>query len=151
MDEERTSPGSEPSLTIDRLVHHDDRILAAPVLRFELQAQLNELRRKRSYGSGGPTGKTLVKEPDLRIVLMALGAGSRMEKHRASGPISIHVIDGRIRIHLPTASTELVHGELLALESNIAHDVEAIEDAAFLLTLGRTTYQHVSDQHEPRA
>ena len=43
---------------------------------------------------------------------------------------------------------ELATGQLLALEPGIPHDVEAIEDSAFLLTIGRTTYEHVSDWHE---
>jgi quercetin dioxygenase-like cupin family protein len=54
-------------------------------------------------------------------------------------------------VRLPTASIELTAGQLLAVESGIRHDVEAIEDSAFLLTIGRTTYENVSDRHEPKS
>jgi quercetin dioxygenase-like cupin family protein len=126
-------------------------VLAAPVLRFDLSTELERLRRQRSYENGAPSGGTLVKEPDLRIVLIALSAGGRMEKHRASGPISIHAIEGHLRLQLPDGRVELTAGQLLALEPSISHDVEAIEDSAFLLTIGQTAYKSVSDHHEPRA
>lgn len=128
-----------------------DRVLAAPILRFDLGEQLNRLREKPSYAAGTPTGETLVKEPDLRVVLMALRGGGRLEEHRASGPISVQTLQGRIRLRAAQQTLELSAGELLALEPGIPHDVEAVEDAAFLLTIGRTTYQHVSDHHERRA
>jgi quercetin dioxygenase-like cupin family protein len=127
------------------------RVLAAPVLRFDLQEELDQLRHQEGYPTGAPTGRTLVKEPDLRVVLMALKTGGRLEKHDASGPISIQAIEGHLRLLLPDQTVELDAGQLLALEPGIPHDVEATEDSAFLLTIGRTTYQHVSDRHEPRS
>jgi quercetin dioxygenase-like cupin family protein len=131
-------------------LERDDRVLAAPVLTFDLRAELESLRRKPGYGAGEPTGTTLLKEPDLRIVLMALRAGGRMVEHHASGPISVQPIEGRFRFSLPDHSVELEAGQLLALEPGIAHSIEAIEDTAFLLTIGRTTYRDVHDHHEPR-
>jgi quercetin dioxygenase-like cupin family protein len=113
-----------------------------------LRQELEELRRQPVYGTSVPSGTTLVKEPDLRIVLMALRAGGRMEKHHASGPISVQVLEGQVRMRLPDRDVEIPAGRLLALEPKIPHDVEAMEDSAFLLTIGRTYYQHVSDHHE---
>lgn len=124
--------------------------LAAPVLQFNLQAETEQLQRQDAYRKGDPSGRTLVKEPDLRIVLMALKAGARLEEHSASGPISVQALSGRLRLRLGESSVDLTEGELLMLEPGIPHDVEAIEDAAFLLTIGRTTYKDVSDRHEPR-
>ena len=127
-----------------------DRMLSAPVLRFDLHQELDQLRQSQSYESGKPAGTTLVKGPDLRIVLMTLRAGARLEKHRASGPISVQGLEGTLRLRLADTAVELTAGEMVALEAHISHDVEAMEDAAFLLTIGRTTYEQVSDRHEPR-
>lgn len=123
--------------------------LAAPMLRFDLRVEGEALRRQDSYRKGSPTGRTLVKEPDLRIVLMALKAGAKLEEHRASGPISVQALEGRIRLKLGDGSADLSQGELLMLEAGILHDVDAVDDALFLLTIGRTRYEHVSDHHEP--
>jgi quercetin dioxygenase-like cupin family protein len=115
-----------------------------------LEEELDELRRQPHYGTSVPSGRTLLKEPDLRIVLMALKAGGRMEEHHASGPISVQVLEGHVRMHLPDGAVDVPSGRILTLEPRIPHDVEALEDSAFLLTIGRTTYQHVSDHHESK-
>jgi quercetin dioxygenase-like cupin family protein len=145
-------PGTESDslMSKDASYAHHDKVLAAPILRFDLGVELQGLRGQQSYTDGDPTGKTLVKEPDLRIVLLVLRSGGRMDQHRASGPVSIQAIDGRFTVDLPSGEVELTAGELVALEPNIPHGVKAIEDSVFLLTIGRTTYQHVSDHHEPR-
>jgi quercetin dioxygenase-like cupin family protein len=128
---------------------HGGRTLAASVLQFDLPAEMEQLRQGRIYEHGGPSGRTLLKEPDLRIVLMTLKAGGRMEEHSASGPSSIHVIEGLLRVHVADGQGELGPGSVLTMESAVRHEVEAVEDCAFLLTIGRTKYEHVSDSHEP--
>jgi quercetin dioxygenase-like cupin family protein len=140
----------DSSLGVSRSPKHGGRALEAPVLSFSLRSEVEQLRQQPSYLKGDPSGRTLVKEPDLRIVLMALKAGARLQEHHASGPISVQAIEGRLRVRLAAESFELTAGQLLALESGIRHDVEAIEDSAFLLTIGRTKYERVSELHEPR-
>ncbi len=124
--------------------------LTAAVLEFDLRAETEKLQQQDSFRDGRPTGRTLVKEPDLRIVLMTLKAGARLEEHHASGPISVQALSGTIRMRLAGRGAELTQGQLLMLEPGIPHDVDAVTDAAFLLTIGRTRYQDVSDHHEPR-
>lgn len=59
-----------------------------------------------------------------------------MSHHRAEGPISIHALHGKIRVHLPEDRIEdLNPGDLLTLERSLEHDVEALEESAFLLTI----------------
>jgi quercetin dioxygenase-like cupin family protein len=142
----RLEGSSEPAAASG---HHDYN-LSAPMLRFDLRSETEQLRQQESYRRGSPTGRTLVKEPDLRIVLMALKAGARQEEHRASGPISVHALQGVLRLRLQKSSVELTAGQVLMLEPGISHDVGAVEDAIFLLTIARTTYQDVSDRHESR-
>lgn len=124
---------------------------AASIARFDLSAELERLRGRVEYGSGDPTGSTLVKEADLRVVLIALRAGGRMHEHDTSGPISVQPIEGRIRFAAGSEQIELAPGEIVALKPGVSHHVEALEDAAFLLTVGRTKYHDVSVDHEPSA
>ncbi len=49
--------------------------------------------------------------------------------------ISVHTLNGHIRLHLPERVVDLPAGNLLALDQCVSHDVEASEDSAFLLTL----------------
>ena len=62
--------------------------------------------------------------------------GSYMSHHRAEGPISIHVLHGKVRVHLPEDRIEeLEPGELLTLNRCLEHDVEALQESSFLLTI----------------
>lgn len=141
-------PTDNSSFGATRSPKHGGPEIEAPVLHFDLHTELEQLTRQRNYQESGPAGRTLVKESDLRIVLMALKADARLQEHHASGPISVQVIAGTVRVRLPNNSVELTVGQLFAVESGIRHDVEALEDSAFLLTIGRTSYEHVSERHE---
>ena len=72
---------------------------------------------------GAKFGQTLVKYPDLRIVLIAMKANTRMHEHVAAGRISVHSIKGHIRVHLPEQVVDLPAGHLLALDRCVPHDV----------------------------
>jgi quercetin dioxygenase-like cupin family protein len=111
--------------------------LAEPLLRFDLQQELQELRREDSWDrETGRSSKTLAKYPDFRIVLVLMKADTHMKEHRAEARISIQALMGKIRLHLPERKPlELSAGQLLALDRGVPHDVEALEESAFLLTV----------------
>jgi len=113
-----------------------DGTLSRRALQFELAGELNQLHRDESWlQPTGRSSKTLVKYADLRIVLIAMKANTRMHEHTAAGRISVHALEGLIRLHLPERVVELSAGHLLALDQCVPHDVEATEDSAFLLTI----------------
>jgi quercetin dioxygenase-like cupin family protein len=121
-----------------RSVGHEsiDGTLSGSVLQFNLASELDQLHRDESWlHPTGRSSKTLVKYPDLRIVLIAMKANTRMHEHTAAGRISVHSLSGHIRLHLPEKVVDLPVGHLLALDQCVPHDVEASEDSAFLLTL----------------
>lgn len=113
-----------------------DGTLSGPVLHFDLARELDQLHRDESWlHPTGRSSKTLVKYSDLRIVLIAMKANTRMHEHTAAGRISVHALNGHIRLQLPERVEDLPAGHLLALDQCVPHDVEAAEDSAFLLTL----------------
>src|ERR1035438_9183269 len=113
-----------------------DGTLSRSVLQFNLASELAQLHRDESWlHPTGRSSKTLVKYSDLRIVLIAMKANTRMHEHTAAGKISVHSLNGHIRLHLPEKVVDLPAGHLLALDQCVPHDVEATEDSAFLLTL----------------
>jgi quercetin dioxygenase-like cupin family protein len=102
---------------------------------FDLAAIEREMRSEDAYQRTGHTARTLVREPDLRIVLIAMRAGARLAEHRTDETASVHALRGRLRLHLSGRTAELRAGALLVLEKGAPHDVEAIEEGALLLTL----------------
>jgi quercetin dioxygenase-like cupin family protein len=111
--------------------------LAEPMLRFDLHQELEELRREDSWErETGRSSKTLAKYPDFRIVLVLMKSGTHMNDHKADARISIQALRGKILLHVPNQkSVELSAGQLLALDCGMHHDVEALEESAFLLTV----------------
>ena len=103
---------------------------------FDIAAVDAEMRRSDAYGREGHTARTLAREADLRIVLVVMKGGAHIAEHRAKDTASVHVLRGHVRLRLPDGAAELPAGRLLVLERGLPHDVEAVEESAFLLTLG---------------
>ena len=110
--------------------------LAEPLLQFDLLEELQQLRHEDSWQrQTGRSSKTLAKYPDFRIILVLMKANTQMNEHRAEGRISIHHLLGKICIHLPDQKVNLAVGQLLVLDCGMVHNVEALEESAFLLTI----------------
>jgi quercetin dioxygenase-like cupin family protein len=107
------------------------------VIRRNVSDELEKLKKAPSWQrESGRSSETLVKYEAFRIVLVRMKSGSYMSHHRAEGPISIQLLQGKVRVHLPEDRMEdLKQGDLLTLERCLEHDVEALEASAFLLTI----------------
>jgi quercetin dioxygenase-like cupin family protein len=102
---------------------------------FDLLRQIDSLRASAEYRDHGHAAHTLIKTPTLRIVLVALARGKKLAEHSVAEPVSIQVLGGRIRIDLPGCPVDHGTGRLMSLERDVPHDVQALTDAAFLMTL----------------
>src|ERR1700687_5369663 len=95
-----------------------DGTMSRSVLQFGLASELDELHRDEAWlHPTGRSSKTLVKYPDLRIVLIAMKANTRMHEHTAAGRISVHSLNGHIRLHLPERGVDLPLGQMFDLGS----------------------------------
>jgi quercetin dioxygenase-like cupin family protein len=127
----RTRPIGETTGTAERPAQH----LIGQVLTFDLHAEIEQLHREEAWRTGDHNAKTLTKEPDLRIILVAMKVGARLATHQTPSRVSIQALTGNLRVHLPDRSLDLSSGHLLALEADVPHDVEALDESAFLLTV----------------
>jgi quercetin dioxygenase-like cupin family protein len=112
------------------------------VTKFNLTAEVKELESRKPWPKG-LTSKTLLKTVDLRIVLIAMESAAKMEEHHSDGRISIHALSGTIRVHVQQQEAILRAGDLISLDRSIKHDVEAMEDSVFLLTIAWPTAQEL--------
>lgn len=104
--------------------------------RFDLQAELASVRQDPAFQHGsGRLQKMLVKGPGLRIALTVMKSGNEWTEHKTPSRIFVQPISGSIRFVWPDGEARLGAGQFLALDPGIPHSVEALEDAAFLLTL----------------
>jgi len=121
--------------SLEQHVEGESRHLGAPVLRLDLAKEIDELRRGGPWNANGHTAKTLVKYPSLRVVLVLLKRGARLEGQKSANRLSIHTLEGHVRVRLAEQEVDLPAGCLVSLERLLTHDVEAMEDSAALLTL----------------
>jgi quercetin dioxygenase-like cupin family protein len=104
-------------------------------LVFDLEVESAQLRLERGFREGDRNANTLVKAEDFRIVLTTLHAGARLQEHHADGSVAIQTLSGHLRLRVRGETIDLPAGQLLALAAGTAHDVEALEDSVFLVTL----------------
>ncbi len=95
----------------------------------------HELEKKAEAWQGGRNSTTLVKNEDFRIVLTVLQSNALVHEHKATGRISVQALSGHIQMHVEDKVFDLPAGHLLALDRALPHDVKALEDSAFLLTI----------------
>lgn len=127
-----THLSGETTGTSERPAHS----LTGTVLAFDLASEVARLHEESAWQHGDRNAKMLVKEHDFRVVLIALRAGARMERHQAAGRISVQTLAGHLRMQVLGETVELPTGRLLSVEYDVPHDVEAREDSVFLLTMG---------------
>jgi quercetin dioxygenase-like cupin family protein len=107
---------------VDRMAH------------FDLNQEIADAAARKPWPSG-QYAKTLFKKHDFRVVLISMEPGAHMKEHHADGTISIQVLKGRIRVTIHGKPHELSVGTLFTLAGSIRHDVEALSESAFLLTI----------------
>lgn len=127
----RSRPDHVTSGTAERAPQRLD----LPMRSFDLPAVSEQLRQEATYHAGDRNARTLVKESGLRVVLTVLKSGAQLKEHKAAGPVSIQTVAGHIRVQAAGTLFDLPAGNVVVLDAGVPHDVEVIEESAFLLTL----------------
>ncbi len=108
--------------------------LSGEMAQFDLAREIEDSLRQKPWQSG-LYAKTLFKRDDFRTVLITMERGARMKEHHTDGTISVLVIQGAVRVNAQGQTHELKTHGLFTLAPSLRHDVEALDDAAFLLTI----------------
>ena len=124
----------EPAMA-DRWQARPDRPTVVPMRHVRIEEQLDRLKREPAWQSGSRNAITLTKEPSLQVVLTVLRKGTKLHEHRVSGLLTLHVLAGAMMFRTREGALRVRPGEIVVLESALEHEVEALEESAFLLTL----------------
>lgn len=109
---------------------------SAPIIELDLPHELGEIRSGNAYRGADHAAKTLVNETELRVVLIALRPQGRLQEHRAHAPVVLHVLEGHLRLGIDKRTLELAPGGLVAMDADLPHDLEALDECAVLLIIG---------------
>lgn len=87
-----------------------------------------------------PEGVKLTRVHQLdraTLVGIAIDRGAVMAEHRAAFPITIQVLEGRIKVSIEDDEVDLVEGGLLEIEPNRTHSLRGVRESLVLLTIYR--------------
>jgi len=115
---------------------HEERsvIVGNPPIEFEIKKELDELHRSPEWATG-LARKVLIRYPDFQITLRAMKTNTRIPEHHNLGRICVQTVLGHIRMHAGGKLFDLPRGKALILDRAVTHDVGAVEESAFLLTV----------------
>ena len=121
---------------------NNDRLRRPPAERFagethvfSLDDALGKLRAEDHPAREGHRQITLLHRPPVTQVLFSFAAGGHLDRHSARGLVTIHVLQGSLRVAADGVDHELGASELIVLDPDVPHDVRAEEPAAMLLTV----------------
>lgn len=123
----------------------EERTLDGAWQSFDLPATLEQIKAEETWRSSSRNAMTLMKSRGQRIVLIAMHDKTEIPMHRADGQLSLQVLEGSLRVSTESQAVTLGRGELLVLHAETPHAIQAIDEAAFLLTLS-TEASHPAEQ-----
>ena len=102
---------------------------------FDIAAEIDAL--KHAPTNKGRSTRMLVSFRQLRVLLVHMEKCSRWEEHVAPGRITLQVLRGHVQMDVEGEVVDLPAGRLAALGTRIPHNLNALEQSVFLLTVDR--------------
>jgi len=90
------------------------------------------------YGNDKPIAKVLFNTDDIKEIRIVFRKGQAMREHKAGFPIVVEIVDGCIDFGVNEERFILEKGKLITLESNVPHDLIALEDSIVRLSLNKS-------------
>jgi len=95
------------------------------------------LRAQGEYERNGHTGLLLAKTPELRVVLEAMEAGTRIAAQVVHGPATLQMLEGALDVVTPNGVFRVAEGEMAVLPPDGPRELRAATRALFVLSLAR--------------
>ena len=112
-----------------------ERLMDAPVVPIDAPDFLKQIKNEPAWQNSDRNAMTIYKTDAMRIVLIALHKDAMLKEHSTNGVISVQVLDGEINFSTQGETYNLTKGKMIALHRNITHEVTAVEESVFLLTV----------------
>lgn len=114
--------------------HPRDRLAPAERL-LDLDEEFEALIEEPHDPVDGHRQITVAHRKGLTVVLFHFEAGGTMPDHEVDAEITIHVLDGALEISTAEHDHRVSGGDMLILEPDVTHDVEALEESRMMLTI----------------
>ena len=112
-----------------------ERPLSGTSLDFDFDAEVARLRSEEAWRRNGHNARTLAKYPDVRIVLACARSGTRLSTHEPNLRLTVQCLTGHVRVYAGGRIVDVKEGHLAVIDRAMAHDIEAVRESAFLLSV----------------
>ena len=118
-----------------RLRQHPQHRFDAPAHHFDLDGIAESLRREAHPAVSGHRQIAIYKHAQATLVMYAFDQDGEIPEHDAEGVVTIHVLSGRLVVHVEGEAHPLSRNQVLALAPGVVHSVRAAEPSEMLLTV----------------
>ncbi|MCM4158299.1 cupin [Antarcticibacterium flavum] len=99
--------------------------------------KLASLTKDLEYNENKPAVKVLMDTDSSREIRITMKKGQVMKEHKTPFPIVVEIFEGEIKFGVKGESHFLVKGDLVQLDGDVPHDLEAQADSTVRLTLSK--------------
>lgn len=108
---------------------------AGPVEQLDLPRLARALRAESHPAKDGHRQTSLIHRQALRVLLFTFDAGGRLDRHHAPGQVVIQCLHGDLKVEANGTWHRLGQAQVLVLEPEVPHTVEATTESDMLLTV----------------
>ncbi len=102
---------------------------------FSLRSYGAGLRRQPEYDKDGHTGMILVKTPELRVVLEAAQAETRLAAHVVHGPATLYVLSGALDVSTRQGTFRVGEAEMAVLPRDEEREIRSVAESLFVIAI----------------
>lgn len=113
--------------------------LTASLMAFDLPILIERMKHAPTWTIEELHAEVLLKSPARQIVLTALRAGTEIESYQSDHSVTIHVIEGKIKIHTRNGCLTLGQGKMMLIKEKMKYNLTTGEDTVLLLTIVKDT------------
>jgi quercetin dioxygenase-like cupin family protein len=112
-----------------------DRILNAPFVEMDLNNFIIQIKEEITWTTTDHNSITIFKSDNTTVVLIGMHQNAELKRHKAYGDIHVQVLEGKINFCTEQQTVSLKKGQMIALNADIPHSVQALDESFFLLTV----------------
>ena len=119
----------------ERLRQHPDERFQARQHRIDLAEVASQLMAEPLAGQRSHRQETLYRHGPVTVAMFLFDTGARMVQHAAEGVVTVHVLEGRLKMSVEEQTHDLRAGQILLMAPGVKHDVYAEQPTRMLLTV----------------
>jgi uncharacterized protein (DUF2249 family)/quercetin dioxygenase-like cupin family protein len=98
----------------------------------------HKVRELIEYSDAKPSPKVLVNRPGYRMLLMSMRSGQKIPEHATKEMVTVYAVSGHITFYAGKQGCDLRAGEVICVDADLPHRLEAHEDSALLVIAAGT-------------